>query len=157
MNTSDRIEKQIDLKAPPARVWKALTDYREFGTWFGVSLESPFRVGQVTRGNITYPGYEHLTMEVTVRAMEPERLFAFAWHPYAVDAAIDYSKEKPTQVEFTLKEIEGGTRLTVSESGFDAIPAARRDEAFRMNSQGWAIQLKNIDEHVGQASGHGDA
>ncbi len=146
---SDRIEKHIELKAPVSRVWQALTDYRQFGTWFRVALRGPFVVGAVTRGRITYPGYEHLTMEVTVQAMEPERLFAFTWHPYAVDPKTDYSQEPPTLVEFRLEETAGGTLLHLTESGFDKIPAARRAEAFRMNEGGWAAQLENIEHYVG--------
>lgn len=147
-SSTDRIEKQIDLKAPPARVWRALTDYREFGQWFRVNLEGPFVTGQKTRGHITYPGYEHLLMEVVVQKMEPLRLFSYQWHPYAIDPKVDYSKEPPTLVEFKLEPIPGGTRLFVSESGFDALPPGRRDEAFRMNSGGWQTQMKNIEEHV---------
>lgn len=147
-SSTDRIEKQIDLKAPPARVWRALTDYREFGQWFRVKLDGPFVVGQKARGHITHPGYEHLVMEVMVQKMEPQRLFAFHWHPYAIDPTADYSKEPPTLVEFTLEPIPGGTRLIVSESGFDALPPGRRDEAFRMNSGGWEQQVKNIEAHV---------
>ena len=100
---TDRIEKRIELKAPISRVWRALTDYREFGEWFRVKLEGPFQPGQVSRGHITYPGYEHLKWEAVVQAMEPERLFSFTWHPYAVDPKIDYSQETPTLVEFRLE------------------------------------------------------
>jgi uncharacterized protein YndB with AHSA1/START domain len=145
---TDRIEKQIELKATPARVWQALTDYLEFGQWFGVNLETPFKSGETTRGNINYPGYEHLVMEVVVKEMEPERLFSFYWHPYAIDPTVDYSQEPPTLVEFILRASSQGTLLTVTESGFDAIAAARRDEAFRMNSGGWEQQMKNIEQHV---------
>jgi uncharacterized protein YndB with AHSA1/START domain len=147
-STTDRIEKQIELKVPPSRVWKALTDYREFGEWFRVKLENPFIAGSVTRGRITYPGYEHLVFEVVVKKLEPERYFSFTWHPYAVDPKMDYSKETPTLVEFRLEPIATGTLLHVTESGFDSIPQSRRDEAFRMNSGGWAEQLRNIEKHV---------
>ncbi|HEX4056255.1 MAG TPA: SRPBCC family protein [Tepidisphaeraceae bacterium] len=147
-SSTDRIEKRIELNAPPARVWRALTDHREFGEWFRVNLEAPFAAGKSTRGRITYPGYEHLIMEVAVQKMETERLFSFHWHPYAVDPKVDYSKERPTLVEFKLEKTAGGTLLIVTESGFDSIPAARRDEAFRMNSGGWAEQLKNIKTYV---------
>lgn len=148
-NTSaDRIEKRIELKAPVARVWRAITDHREFGEWFRVKLESPFVPGQVTRGRITYPGFEHLVMEVVVRKMEPQRLFSFNWHPYPADPGVDYSKEQPTLVEFKLEATPTGTLLTITESGFDAIPAARRDEAFLMNSNGWTEQTKNIETYV---------
>jgi uncharacterized protein YndB with AHSA1/START domain len=148
---TDRILKKIELKAPPARVWRALTDHKEFGAWFRVKLESPFIPGKPTRGRITHPGYEHLVMEVVVERMQPERLFSFYWHPYAVDPDVDYSVEPPTLVEFRLEETAAGTMLTVTESGFDAIPAERRGEAFRMNSGGWEQQLKNIEAHVSAA------
>jgi uncharacterized protein YndB with AHSA1/START domain len=151
-STTDRIEKRIELNAPVARVWRALTDYREFGQWFRVNLEEPFVPGKHTRGHITYPGYEHLVMDVVVQAMEKERLFSFNWHPYAVDPKVDYSKEPPTLVEFRLEKTARGTLVTVTESGFDALPAARRDEAFRMNSDGWGEQMKNIEAHVRQAT-----
>ena len=143
------IDKQLDLKASVARGWKALTDYREFGQWFGVQLERPFEVGRIARGRITHPpGYEHLILEATPVTMEPERLFAFTWHPYAIDPAVDYSAEPQTRVEFRLEEIAGGTRLRITESGFDKIPAARRALALRMNDGGWAAQIKNIERHV---------
>ena len=145
---TDRIEKKIELNAPPAKVWRALTDHREFGEWFRVKLEAPFVPGKTTRGRLTYPGYENLIMEVVVQKMETERLFSFEWHPYAVDPKVDYSKERPTLVEFRLSKTPAGTLLVVTESGFDAIPAARRDEAFRMNSGGWTEQIKNIEAHV---------
>jgi uncharacterized protein YndB with AHSA1/START domain len=147
-SNTDRIDKQIELKAPSARVWRALTDHREFGEWFRVNLSGPFIPGKNTRGNITYPGYEHLIMEVVVQKMEPERLFSFTWHPYAVDPKMGYSKEPPTLVEFRLEKTPAGTLLKVSESGFDALPAHRRDEAFRMNSNGWGIQMQNIETYV---------
>ena len=149
---NDRIEKQVELKAPISKVWRALTDHREFGEWFRVKLEGPFVPGQVSRGQITYPGYEHLKWEATVQQMEPEKLFSFTWHPYAVDPKIDYSNEQPTLVEFTLKKTANGTLLTVTESGFDKIPSGRRLEAFRMNDGGWAEQMKNIEKHVTQGT-----
>lgn len=145
----NRIEKHIDLKASPARVWKALTDHKEFGQWFGVKLEGPFVVGETVCGKLTYPGFEHLQWAVDVKQMEPERLFSFTWHPYPVDVTIDYSKETPTLVEFTLEAAGSGTHLVVTESGFEKIPANRRIEAFRMNQEGWVEQLENIAKHVG--------
>jgi uncharacterized protein YndB with AHSA1/START domain len=145
---TDRIEKTVELKAPVARVWRALTDYQEFGQWFRVRLDGPFVAGQVARGNITHPGYEHLRWEAVVQRMEPERLFSFTWHPYAIDPNQDYSGEPPTLVEFTLEKIATGTRLRIVESGFDKLPAKRRDEAFRMNDRGWSIQIENIAQHV---------
>ena len=147
---SDRIEKVIDLKAPVSRVWRALTDHQEFGTWFRVRLDGPFVPGQVSRGHITYPGYEHVRWEAVVQAMEPERRFSFTWHPYAVDPKADYSQEPSTLVEFTLEQIPTGTRLRIVESGFDRLPAHRRDEAFRMNEGGWSAQAENIARHVDQ-------
>ncbi len=147
-STTDRIEKTILLRAPKSRVWRALTDSGEFGTWFRVKLESGFAVGRTVKGKVTYPGYEHLTFSVEVERMDAERLFSFRWHPYAVDPKVDYSAEPATLVEFRLEEAAGGTMLTVVESGFDRVPAGRRDEAFRMNSQGWAIQMENIQRHV---------
>jgi uncharacterized protein YndB with AHSA1/START domain len=149
---TDRIEKTIELQAPVSRVWKALTDYQEFGKWFRVRLEGPFVPGQSSRGQITYPGYEHLRWEAIVQKMEPERLFSFTWHPYAVDPKKDYSIEPPTLVEFTLEKTANGTLLRIVESGFDKLPSRRRDEAFRMNEGGWSAQLENIAQHVGQAS-----
>lgn len=145
---SDRIEKVVDLAAPVSRVWRALTDHQEFGAWFRVRLEGPFVPGQVSRGQITYPGYEHVRWEAVVQTMEPERRFSFTWHPYAVDPTADYSGEPPTLVEFTLEQIPTGTRLRIVESGFDKLPAHRRDEAFRMNEGGWSAQAENIARHV---------
>lgn len=147
-----RIEKRIELRAPVSRVWRALTDYREFGEWFRAKIDGPFVPGQVSRGHVTHPGYEHLRWEAVVQQMEPERLFSFTWHPYAVDPGHDYSGETPTLVEFRLEPIPDGTRLTVTESGFDKVPAHRRAEAFRMNSGGWEAQMKNIESHVARRS-----
>ena len=146
---TDRIEKNIDLKAPVSRVWKALTDHREFGTWFRVELDGPFKAGEVSTGRITVPGFEHVPWNSTVTAIEPERYFAYTWHPYAIESGVDYTKEEPTLVEFRLEPKDGGTRLTVTESGFEKIPAHRRAEAFRMNDGGWAAQINNIAKHVG--------
>jgi uncharacterized protein YndB with AHSA1/START domain len=146
MNSS--IEKRIELAASVSRVWRALTDYREFGEWFRVKLDGPFVPGQASRGHITWPGYEHLVWEAVVQKIEPERLFSFTWHPYAIDPAVDYSAETPTLVEFRLEKTETGTLLLLTESGFDKVPDARRAEAFRMNDNGWAQQMKNIETHV---------
>ena len=148
MTTTDRIEKRIELKAQVSRVWQALTDHREFGKWFRVELDVPFAPGQTSRGHITYPGYEHVKWEAVVQAMEPERLFSFTWHPYAVDPNTDYSKEPQTLVEFKLEKTANGTLLVVTESGFDQIPAHRRQEAFRMNDGGWSEQMNNIENYV---------
>ena len=146
----DRIEKQIELKAPRTRVCRALTDYREFSEWFCVKLENAFVPGQPARGQITYPGYEHVRMEVAVQEMKPEHLFSYTWHPYAIEPGVDYSGETPTLVEFRLEERGDGTLLTLTESGFAKLPPERRTEAFRMNEGGWAEQLENIARHVAQ-------
>jgi len=143
-----KIEKKIELKAPVSRVWRALTDYREFGEWFRVKLNGPFVAGQVTRGQITFPGYEHVKFEALIQKLEPETLFSYTWHPYSVDPAADYSKEPSTLVEFRLEKIAGGTLLRVMESGFDKLPSNRRLEAFRGNDSGWAQQIKNIETYV---------
>jgi len=145
---SNSIEKRIELAAPVSRVWRAPTAHRELGAWFRVKLDGPFVSGEVSRGHITYPGYEHLKWEATVQRMEPERLFSFTWHPYAIDPAIDYSREPTTLVEFRLEPTDGGTLLILTESGFEAIPKDRRFEAFRMNERGWSEQMTNIARHV---------
>ena len=145
---SDRIEKKVVLGAPRSRVWRALTNAEEFGTWFGVKLEGGFAAGSRVQGRITIPGYEHVTMDITIVRLDPERTFSWRWHPYAVEPGVDYSKEPTTLVEFHLEEVVGGTRLTVVESGFEQIPLARRARAFEMNEGGWAAQLENIGRHV---------
>jgi uncharacterized protein YndB with AHSA1/START domain len=146
--STDRIEKQIVLKAPRARVWRALTDAAEFGTWFGVKLDGAFTPGAQVKGQITIPGYTHVMFDVVIERLEPERVMAWRWHPYAVDPKVDYAKEERTLVTFELKEVDGGTLLSVVESGFDQVPPARRMEAFRMNSGGWEEQVGNIRKHV---------
>ena len=133
-------------------MWRALTDHREFGTWFRVRLDGPFASGQPVRGQITYPGYEHLRFEAVVQRLEPERLFSFTWHPYAIDPARDYSGEPSTLVEFTLEPAPSGTRLRVVESGFDRLPSERRLEAFRMNEGCWTIQMDNVARHLTHAA-----
>jgi uncharacterized protein YndB with AHSA1/START domain len=148
MNVPDRIEKKILLRAPKARVWRALSDSKEFGSWFGVNLEGPFVPGATVSGKITTKGFEHLTMFVFVEKVDRERLLSFRWHPYAVDPASDYSKEPTTLVEFQLEEGQEGTMLTIVESGFDKVPLARRLEAFKENEGGWTEQIKNIERHV---------
>jgi uncharacterized protein YndB with AHSA1/START domain len=145
---SDRIEKTIDLKASPERVWTALTTAAEFSQWFGVRLEGPFVVGQWTRGPVTFKGYEHVIWEARILRMEPPRLFAFSWHPFALEPEVDYSQEPETVVEFSLEPTATGTRLTVVETGFDALPPHRRDRAFGANDRGWTAQMQNIQAHV---------
>jgi uncharacterized protein YndB with AHSA1/START domain len=148
----NQIEKRVELNAPVSSVWRALTDYRKFGEWFRVELEGPFVTGQVSRGRITYPGFEHVVWEATVKEMKPESVFSFTWHPYAVDPTVDYSKEQPTLVEFRLAPAGRGTLLVITESGFDHIPAHRRMEALRMNTTGWEEQTRNIAKHVSQGT-----
>src|SRR6478736_7953628 len=123
---SNEIEKVADLQDPVSRVWRALTDYREFGEWFRVKLDGPFAAGQVSTGHITYPGYEHFKWEAVAQQIQPESLFSFTWHPYAVEPGVDYSGEVPTLVSFRLEPAADGCRLTVTESGFDQIPPHRR-------------------------------
>jgi uncharacterized protein YndB with AHSA1/START domain len=151
---SERIEKRIELQAPVSRVWRALTDYREFGEWFRVKLDGPFVAGQKSTGQITYPGCEYLKWEAVVQRMEPERLFSFTWsHPKSMDRATysaDYSNDPKTLVEFRLEKTANGTLLVLTESGFENIPPDRRAEAFRRNDGGWDGQMKNIDSYVAQ-------
>ncbi len=144
----DRIERRVELNAPVSRVWRALADHREFGEWFKVELDGPFVAGQVSRGHMTYPGYEHLPWEAVVREMEPERRFSYTWHPYAVQAGVDYSKEMPTRVEFRLEKSGDGTLLTLTESGFQSLPEARREKAFHMHQNGWTEQMRNIQHYI---------
>jgi uncharacterized protein YndB with AHSA1/START domain len=150
--TTDRIEQQVRLRHPRSRVWRALTDSQEFGKWFGAAFTEPFRPGARLRGKVTLPGYEHLTEDITIERMEPERVFAWRWHPGAVEPGEDVSHEPTTLVVFELTEVQGGTLLTVVESGFDRIPPARRAKAFRDNEEGWAAQMKAIAEHLDRAS-----
>ena len=149
---NDRIIKKITLSAPRARVWRALSDAAEFGQWFRVRLEGEFRAGVTVAGQISYPGYEHLRMEMHIVELVPERYFSYRWRPNAVDPAKDYSAEPMTLVEFTLEDApEGrGTLLTLVESGFSQLPSERRDEAFRKNASGWSAQLDNIERHVAE-------
>ena len=150
---NDRIEKKVLLRAPRSRVWRALTDRTEFGEWFGVRFEAgKFKSGEEVSGHITYPGYEHVVMTIVVERVEPERLFSYRWHPNAVDPKTDYSAEPMTLVSFTLSDADGGTLLSVVESGFDRIPLARREAAWRSNDGGWAEQMKRIERHVTKAA-----
>jgi uncharacterized protein YndB with AHSA1/START domain len=148
MSTTDRIEKELLLRAPRARVWRAIANAEEFGVWFGVALDGAFAESATVRGHLTHPGYEHLAMELQVERIDPERLFSYRWHPYAVDPGVDYSTEPTTLVEISLADALGGTLVKIVESGFDRIPAGRRTEAFRMNEGGWAEQLQNVGRHV---------
>jgi uncharacterized protein YndB with AHSA1/START domain len=142
--STDRIEKQITLDAPRPRVWRALTEVKQFNAWFGVSLSTPFAPGAEVSGHMNIRGYEHMTMTIWIETLEPDRFFSFRWHPYAVEPGVDYSAEPTTLVSFTLEDAGAGTRLTIVESGFDAIPESRRAKAFSMNSNGWNGQAENI-------------
>jgi uncharacterized protein YndB with AHSA1/START domain len=147
-NTTDRIEKEIVLRAPRSRVWRALADVEQFATWFGMKLEGTWAPGSRAHGHFTLSGHGDVTIEIAIERMDPESRLSYRWHPYAFEPGVDYSNEPTTLVEFQLEEIAGGTRLTVVESGFDGIPAARREEALRMNDAGWAEQLENIARYV---------
>jgi len=145
----DRIEKVVELASPVARVWRAITDHVEFGEWFRVRLDGPFRVGQTTTGNITYPGHEHMKWISLTEQMDHERLFAFSWPPSAIDPDTEYGADAKVRVEFLLEpSADGGTRLTITESGFMQFPESKRLEALRSNSEGWDIQAKHIAAHV---------
>jgi uncharacterized protein YndB with AHSA1/START domain len=149
MDTTDRIERKVLLKASRARVWRALSNAEEFGNWFGVNFKGKtFIAGKSVQGKITYPGYEHLVMEVLIERVEPERLLSWRWHPAAIDVTVDYSAEPTTLVVFELAEADGGVLLTVVESGLDKIPLARRAAALRLNTSGWEEQMHNIEKHV---------
>lgn len=150
MSTStDQIERQILIAAPRERVWRALSSPEEFGAWFGFQLDGAFIPGSRVSGKIVQPpGYEHLRLELWIEEVEPEHRFSYRWHPYAIDPDTDYRGEPTTLVEFRLAEAPEGTRVTVTESGFDRIPLARRAEAFRMNAQGWDIQVANLERYV---------
>lgn len=144
----DRIEKVVELAAPVARVWNAITDHEEFGEWFRVRLDGPFKVGEVTTGYITFPGYEDVKWESLTERMEHERLFAFSWPPSAVDPNTDYPDDAKVLVEFHLEPAETGTRLTIIESGFLQFPESKRLEVLRSNTEGWDIQAGNIATYV---------
>jgi uncharacterized protein YndB with AHSA1/START domain len=152
MSAEDRIEKRILLRAPRARVWRALADADAFGQWFGVKLNGLFAPGARLRGQVTHPGYEHVPFEITIERMEPERLLSWRGHPHPIDPQADYSAEPTTLVVFELQDAAEGTLLTVVESGFEGIPLARRLEAYRGNEQGWTMQMKAIERYVSQTA-----
>jgi uncharacterized protein YndB with AHSA1/START domain len=147
-DTTDRIEKHFEVSARRSRVWRAISSADEFGTWFRMELDRPFTPGATVLGRLTIPGYEHITLEIQIEKVEPESYLSYRWHPYAVDPAIDYTAEPATLVEFRLEETAGGTAITITESGFDRLPASRRAEAFRMNEAGWTGQSKNLASYV---------
>lgn len=146
---SDCIEREIVLNAPVSRVWRALTNHKEFGEWFRVKIDAPFKAGEEASGPVLYPGYEHITWRAVIQELDPEQYFAFTWHPYAIDPNIDYSKEVPTLVEFRLQASkDGGTHLDLSECGFNDLPPDRQKQAFEENEKGWTQQMKNISEYI---------
>lgn len=146
--SQDRIEKIVDLKASVSRVWRALTDHEEFGAWFHVRLDGPFQVGEVTTGNMTFPGSEHLKWESLTERLVPEELFQFSWPPSAVDPETEYPANAKVMVEFRLEPTEDGTRLTITESGFLQFPESKRLEVLRSNREGWDIQARHVAAHV---------
>jgi uncharacterized protein YndB with AHSA1/START domain len=148
--SSDQIVKVTVLKAPRSRVWRALTDPAQFSSWFEVDLKDPFVPGARLRGPVRSRGYEHLTMEITIEQVQPERLFSWRWHPGG-DTNIDPA-EPTTLVVFELEEVQEGTRLTVTESGFDRVPVARRGKAYRENNEGWDGQLENIRKYLARTA-----
>lgn len=160
---TDRIEKTILLYAPLERVWRAVSDAREFGSWFGVEFDGSFAPGTLVTGKIvptkadaevarTQKAYEGAAFEFTVDRIEPERLISFRWHPFAIDPGVDYSSEPTTLIVFELEEKPNGTRLTITESGFDRIPLARRAKAFTMNEQGWTAQARLVEKYLAHAA-----
>jgi uncharacterized protein YndB with AHSA1/START domain len=158
----DSIERKILLRSSLKRVWRALSDSREFGTWFGMKFDGPFTPGARRRGVIVpttvdaevakvQKEYEGIRFEITIERVEPERMLSFRWHPFAVERGVDYSGEPTTLAVFALKEAANGVMLTVTETGFDRIPHARRAKAFTQNEQGWGAVLKLIEKHLDQA------
>lgn len=147
-SNQDRIEKVIDLAAPVSRVWRALTDHEEFGKWFRVRLDGPFKVGEATTGQMTYPGHEHVKWESVTEQLDHEERFSFSWPPSAIDPDTEYDAGAKVIVEFRLEPTADGTRLTITESGFLQFPEAKRLEVLRSNKEGWDIQAKNVAVHV---------
>jgi len=156
---TDRIEKTILLRAPLKRVWRALSDSTEFGKWFGMRFNAPFAPGATMTAVIVpttvnqevakmQKPYEGISFEIKIEQMQAERLFSFRWHPGAVEPGIDYASEPTTLVVFTLEKAPDGVQLTVSESGFDQIPLARRAKAFSANEGGWTLVIKLIEEYL---------
>jgi uncharacterized protein YndB with AHSA1/START domain len=160
---TDRIEKKVLLRAPLDRVWSAISDAGQFGRWFGVAFDGPFVAGARLTGSITptqvdaevaksQQPYAGAPFEIVVDRIEPMHLFSFRWHPFAVDPGLDYSPESTTRVVFELQEAPGGTLLTITESGFDRIPPARRAKAFAANDEGWTAQARLIEKYLVQTS-----
>jgi len=160
--STDRIEKKVLLHAPLKRVWTALANSTEFGTWFGMKFDGPFVPGALMRGVIVptkvnaevakaQQKYDGMPVEITIEKMEPERLFSFRWHPYAIERGVNYSAEPTTLIEFVLEEMRDGVMLTVTESGFDQIPLVRRVKAFTANEEGWGMVVKILEEYLVRA------
>jgi uncharacterized protein YndB with AHSA1/START domain len=160
--STDRIEKKVLLRAPLKRVWTALANSTEFGTWFGMKFDGPFVPGALMRGVIVptkvnaevakaQQKYDGMPVEITIEKMEPERLFSFRWHPYAIERGVDYSAEPTTLIEFVLEEMKDGVMLTVTESGFDQIPLVRRVKAFTANEEGWGMVVQLLEEYLVRA------
>jgi uncharacterized protein YndB with AHSA1/START domain len=147
-SSTDRIEKQVTIETSRSRVWRAITDVSQFNTWFGVSLGAPFVVGAEVSGRFTNAKYDHVTLTLWIEALEPERFFSFRWHPYPMEDGADIASEPTTLVTFTLDEVDGATRLTIVESGFDALPEARRATCFSMNSKGWEGQSQKLKKFL---------
>jgi uncharacterized protein YndB with AHSA1/START domain len=146
-NAENSIERQIEIRAPIAKVWEALTNAKLFGQWFGANFHSPFVAGQTTKARNTTKGFE-MDMEFMIKEIKPQSYFSYAWHPFPIDRTFDYSKEEPTVVEFHLEKTAAGTLLKVKESGFNKVTASRRAEAFKMHTGGWEAQLKNIEKFL---------
>lgn len=162
MTTTDRIERQVLLRAPQEKVWRAISDAKRFGSWFGMDLDGPFVAGKAMTGRIRPTTVDPETAKMQERyagtpvafeidRIEPMTTFSFRWHPYSVDTTADYAAEPTTLVTFTLAPAEGGTLLTIVESGFDHIPIARRAQAYEANAGGWAKQAELIEKYLTQA------
>lgn len=158
-SSTDRIEKQVLLRAPQERVWRAISDAREFGDWFGMELDGDFRAGSEIKGRIKpttadpevasmQEKYRGAPLAFYVEQIEPMSVFSFRWHPFAIDSTVDYSREPMTLVTFTLAPVDGGTMLTVVETGFDGIPIERRADAFEANTEGWDMQVRLIEKYL---------
>ena len=163
VTTTDRIEKTVLLRAPRDRVWRAISDPAEFGSWFGVEFDGPFVAGARVTGRIVptkvdaavakaREPYKGMAFECFIDRVEPMRLFSFRWHPFAVDKGVDYSKEPTTLVAFELEEAADGTKLTITESGFDRVPLERRAKAFSANDEGWTAQAKLLEKYLAGVS-----
>lgn len=147
MTNTNTITKQMELKAPIEKVWRALTDHQQFGKWFGAQVDGPFVAGQMSTGMVSCCN-PPIKWAATIERIDPQHTFAYRWHPFAIDPETDYSKEPTTLVEFKLEAIASGTKLTVTESGFDALPKHRMPKAFHMNTEGWGKQLENVRKYV---------